>query len=153
LPSNLPDGWPRLSVAVYYDDPRAALDWLAKAFGFETRVCVTRPEGEILHSEMEVGETVVMVGGTAGHADRKSPRSLGGASTQGVQIFVDDVDAHCARARAAGAVITLEPENQDYGDRGYGALDCEGHLWCFSKRIDEGAWQSSTAPYRVAKAT
>ncbi len=147
-----PDGWPRLSVALYYDDPRAALDWLAEAFGFETRVCVTGPDGEILHSEMECGEAVVMVAGTADYTDRKSPRSLGGANTQSVQVFVDDTDAHFARAKAAGAVITFAPENKEYGDRSYGALDCEGHLWWFTQRLDEVAWQRSIAPYKVEKA-
>lgn len=149
---NPPDGWPRLSVAVYYDDPRAALDWLAKAFGFETRVMVTGPEGQVVHSEMEFGEGVIMVGGSDGYADRKSPRALGGVNTQSVQLFVDDVDAHCARARAAGAVIARQPESKDYGDRGYGALDCEGHLWWFTQRMDEDAWQKSIAPYRVPQA-
>lgn len=147
-----PDGWPRLSVALYYDDPRAALDWLAKAFGFETRVCVTGPDGSIVHSEMEFGEAVIMIGGTAGYADRKSPRALGGINTQSVQLFVDDTDAHFARARAAGAVITYEPQDKEYGDRSYGALDCEGHLWWFTQRLDESAWQSSIAPYKVKKA-
>jgi uncharacterized glyoxalase superfamily protein PhnB len=145
-----PPGWPRLSIAVFYDDPRAALDWLAKAFGFETRVCVTGPDGEIVHSEMEVGEGVIMVGGTTspGH---KSPRALGGANTQSAQVFVDDVDAHYARARAAGATIANELENKDYGDRGYGAVDPEGHLWWFTERIDQAAWDASTAEYRVPK--
>jgi len=149
---NPPDGWPRLSVAVYYDDPRAALDWLSKAFGFETRVMVTGPQGQVVHSEMEFGEGVIMVAGTVGYPDHKSPRSLGGANTQGVQIFVDDVDAHAARARAAGAVIERPPENKEYGDRSYGALDCEGHLWWFTQRLDENAWQKSIAAYRVAPA-
>ena len=146
-----PAGWPRLSVAVYYDDPRAALDWLAKAFGFETRVCVTGPDGAIVHSEMEVGEGVVMVGGTT-YPGRKSPRALGGANTQGAQIFVENIDAHYARARAAGATIAHELENKDYGDRGYGALDLEGHLWWFTERIDQAAWDASIADHRVTKA-
>jgi uncharacterized glyoxalase superfamily protein PhnB len=147
---NPPDGWPRLSVAVYYEDPRAALDWLAKAFGFETRVMVTGPKGEVVHSEMQFGEGVIMVAAHSA-ADRR-PARVGGVNTQSVQLFVDDVDAHCARARAAGAVIAMQPENKEYGDRGYGALDCEGHLWWFSQRLDEAAWQKSIAPYRVTQA-
>ena len=145
-----PTGWPRLSIAVFYDDPRAALDWLSKAFGFETRVCVTGPDGAIVHSEMEVGEGVVMVAGTT-RPGFKSPRSIGGARTQGAQIFVENIDAHCARARAAGATIVNELESKAYGDRGYGALDPEGHLWWFTERIDQAAWDASIAAYRVSK--
>ena len=139
-----------LIPGLFYDDPNAALDWLAKAFGFETRVCVTGPDGSVVHSEMEVGEGVVMVGGTT-HSGRKSPRSLGGANTQGAQIFVDGIDAHYARAKAAGATIAYELENKDYGDRGYGALDPEGHLWWFAERIDQAAWDASIEEHRVRK--
>ena len=54
--------------------------------------------------------------------------------------YVDDVDAHCARARAAGAKISDEPSMHDYGadywvDRSYGAVDPEGHMWWFTQRI------------------
>ena len=55
-------------------------------------------------------------------------------------VFVDNADAHCAQARAAGARIVAEPEDHDYGDeywtdRSYGAVDPEGHLWWFSQRV------------------
>jgi uncharacterized glyoxalase superfamily protein PhnB len=150
--TNAPPGWPSLSVELYYDDPHAALEWLAKTFGLETRVCVTDPSGAIIHSEMELGDAVVMIGGADRRPDHKSPRSLGGTNTQGVMIFVDDTDAHFERARAAGAVITFPPTSKEYGDRSYGALDCEGHEWWFTQRIDEDAWQSAIAPYKVPKA-
>ncbi len=65
---------------------------------------------------------------------------MGGKSTQGLAIFVDDVDAHCERARAAGAQIFREPRTDDYGDdyradRTYGARDPEGHPWWFMQRV------------------
>src|SRR5207245_10951412 len=75
--------------------------------------------------------------GQAGPNDRRpgvtfptSPRSVGGANTQAIMLYVDDVDAHCSRARAAGASIFAEPEVHDYGadywsDRSYGAVDPE----------------------------
>ena len=74
---------------------------------------------------------------------RRSPRSIGGAVSQGLCLFVDDVDAHCAQARSAGAVIGQEPSTQDYGedywvDRSYRALDPEGHHWWFMQRIATG---------------
>ena len=74
---------------------------------------------------------------------QRSPRSLDGANTQSLCICVDDVDAHCARARSAGARITLEPEVHDYGDeywadRVYEAEDPEGHRWFFMQRLKTG---------------
>ena len=80
-----------------------------------------------------------MVGQVGLHPDRTYPRSplaAGGANTQALTVYVDDVDAHCERARAAGAAITVEPATQDYGegywvDRTYEAHDHETHHWWF----------------------
>lgn len=133
-----PPDWPQLSSAVFYEDASAAIEWLEKAFGFQTRLRVEDGAGGIVHSELEYGAGLVMVA-TARVADGfQSPRALGGANTQSLFLFVDDVDAHCARARAAGARIFRELADQDYGehqDRGYGALDCEGHRWWFGQRL------------------
>ena len=72
-----------------------------------------------------------------------SPRSLDGVVTQAAAIFVDDADAHCATAEAAGAVIGSPPTTSDYGadywaDRSYRAIDPEGHQWWFMQRISTG---------------
>jgi len=66
----------------------------------------------------------------------KSPLSLGGAGTQFIRIHLTDgLDAHCERARAAGARITQAPTDQFYGARSYRALDPEGHVWNFDQTI------------------
>ena len=143
---NPPEGWPRISSAVFYDEPAAAIDWLCRAFGFEVRLKVEGDAGRIEHSELVYGEGVVMVAGTgeAGHRPTetyfKSPRSVGGANTQSLCVCVDDTDAHCERARAAGAKIVHAPATQDYGgdywsDRTYMAEDPEGHRWWFMQRV------------------
>jgi uncharacterized glyoxalase superfamily protein PhnB len=141
-----PPDWPRLSPSLYYRDAGAAIDWLCRAFGFTLRLKVEGDGGRIEHTELEYGEAVVMVGQEepAGAPPRfrqrfMSPLSAGG-NTQGLMLYVDDVDMHCAQARAQGAVIVDEPKVHDYGedywaDRSYGALDCEGHLWWFSQRL------------------
>ncbi len=141
-----PAGWPRISSAVFYDDAASAIDWLCRAFGFEVRLKVEGEGGRIEHSELTFGEGLVMVGSTSGRSDRpaplpcKSPRSLGGANTQALCVFVDDVDAHCERARKAGAKILEPPTTHDYGeeywsDRSYRAEDIEGHQWWFMQRV------------------
>jgi uncharacterized glyoxalase superfamily protein PhnB len=72
----------------------------------------------------------------------RSPKTAGG-STQSLMVYVDDLEAHHARSRAAGAKITIEPKTSDYGpeywsDRCYGVLDCEGHHWWFTQRLVTG---------------
>jgi uncharacterized glyoxalase superfamily protein PhnB len=141
-----PEGWPRISSALFYDNAAAAIDWLCKAFGFEVRLKIEGEGGRIEHSELTFGEGLIMVGEAGGKASRpkqlptQSPRSLGGVNTQALCVCVDDADAHCARARAAGAVIVDEPTNSDYGDdywedRTYRAEDLEGHQWWFMQRM------------------
>jgi uncharacterized glyoxalase superfamily protein PhnB len=141
-----PPDWPRLSSAVTYQDAAAAIDWLCKAFGFEVRIKIEGEGGRIEHSELTYGEALLMVAQESPQADRawkremRSPKSLGGKTTQSIMLYVDEVDAHCARARAAGARIVDEPETHDYGadhwsDRGYCALDPEGHIWWIAERL------------------
>jgi len=143
-----PAGWPRLSSALFYENAQAAILWLQSAFGFELQLKVDGPDGSVLHSQLIYGEALIMVGeGGSQRAPKfgvpcRSPRLQGGANTQSLMLYVDDVDAHCARARAAGAVIVAEPSLQDYGpdywaDRSYGATDLEGHFWWFSQRVRE----------------
>ena len=125
-----------LMSAVCYVDPRAALSWLEAAFGFEISMLIEDDKGAIAHSEMRFGNAVVMIG-NEWTDDHRSPRSIGGKNTQTVHIQITtDVDAHCARARAAGADILMEPETQFYGDRTYRCRDPEGHIWTVSQTVE-----------------
>jgi len=140
---NPPDGWPTIAPAVFYDDAAVAIDWLTRTFGFAVQAKFENDQGQIVHSQLVLNGGLIMVGQAGLAPDRpylRSPQSVGGANTQSLAIFVDDADAHCARARAAGAVITAEPATQDYGegywaDRTYQARDLEGHHWWFMQRL------------------
>ena len=108
------------------------LDWLEEAFGFTRRV-VYEEDDRIVHAEVTFGTGMFMVGSTREGEPESAltPSQLGGRSTGGMFVTVDDVDGHCARARAAGAEIVREPVDQDYGSREYAARDPEGHTWSF----------------------
>jgi uncharacterized glyoxalase superfamily protein PhnB len=122
-----------LSSALSYQNPNAALDWLEKAFGFEKIMVITDGTGTVVHSELGFGNGLFMVGGEWSEL-HKSPKSIGGLNTQSVHVRLEeDIDAHCARARAAGATILQEPADQFYGDRTYRAADLEGHIWTFGQ--------------------
>lgn len=128
---------PSLSSALCYRDPKAALKWLEQAFGFETFMVITDADGNLGHSEMRFGNGIVMIG-TEWTADHKSPASIDRKNTQTVHVHLDeDIDKHCARARAAGAEIIMAPETQFYGDRTYRARDPEGHIWTFGQTVKE----------------
>jgi uncharacterized glyoxalase superfamily protein PhnB len=140
-----PAGWPRFSPGIYYREAAAMIDWLCAAFGFEVKLKVVGDDGRIEHSELVYGDGLIMVGEELFgdtrrfETDRRSPANAG-CNTQNLMVFVDDADAHCATARAAGARVVAEPELHDYGpdywaDRSYGCLDPEGHLWWFTQRV------------------
>lgn len=138
-----PADWPRLSSSLFYENASAAIDWLVRAFGFELQLKVEGENGRIEHSQLTYGEALVMIadkGPRPEHALMVSPVSLGGKNTQVLCVIVDDADAHCAQAKAAGARIFREPKEDDYGDeypvdRTYGAVDPGGHMWFFMQRI------------------
>ena len=137
-----PPGWPRISTALSYPDPRAAIDWLARAFGFEVRLLVEGDAGAVEHSELTFGEGLIMVGRPKGEkcGYRRAPSEVNGINTQSLMVYVDDIEAHCQRAKAAGAVVTSEIQTHDYGedywvDRSYECRDIGGHHWWFSERV------------------
>jgi uncharacterized glyoxalase superfamily protein PhnB len=125
-------GWPSIIPYIRYEDAPAMLTWLEDAFGFK-RHAVHEEGDRIVHAEITYGNGMFMVGSTGDDEPEaaRTPRQLGGKSTGGMYVVVDDVDAHCAQARASGAEIVREPEEQDYGSRDYSARDPEGHTWSF----------------------
>lgn len=118
-----------------YRDAPAALDFLVRAFGFTEHMVVPDGDGGIAHAQLtfEDGRGMIMLGSARDDEWGKlfRPAAEAGTNTCSVYVLVDDVDAHCERARQAGAEIIFEPSDKDYGGRDYGCKDPEGHLWFF----------------------
>jgi uncharacterized glyoxalase superfamily protein PhnB len=128
---------PTIVPQVPYEDIRAALSFLERAFGFR-EIPTARfvgADGELLHATVEFGNSLVGVGGQ-GHHGAISPMS-GGVESQFISVHVDDVDAHYRRAVAAGARIADELRDHSWGERTYWALDLEGHRWRFGQPLRE----------------
>jgi uncharacterized glyoxalase superfamily protein PhnB len=119
-----------------YQDAPKAIDWLCRAFGFERQLVVPGEGGSIAHAQLRFGNGMIMLGSAGKHGGGydelvKPPAQAGGVSTLGLYVIVDDVDAHHARAVAAGAEIVLPVTDQDYGGRDYTCRDLEGNVWSF----------------------
>ena len=124
-----------LMSAVVYRDPKAALKFLEAAFGFELFMLIEDDAGNLAHSEMRLGDSVLMVGNEWSD-EYKSPASIGGKVTQSIHIQVEsDIDGHCARAQAAGMEILMAPSDQFYGARTYRCRDPEGHIWTAAQNV------------------
>ena len=116
-----------------YADARAAIGWLGAAFGFEELFSVPPTGPAVRHAQLGLRGNIVMLGSVRDDG-LQSPRTAG-TSTQAVYVFLGEdaagVDAHCERARSAGARVVSPPQDTDFGAREYHALDCEGHPWTF----------------------
>jgi uncharacterized glyoxalase superfamily protein PhnB len=129
---NPEEGFPRVFPHVYYQDVAAALDWLPGAFGIREVLRWATPDGTVMFAEMESGGAAIMLG-HPGPEYRSPGRS--GQVTGYLSIFVENIDAHCKRARAFGAEITEEPADKPWGLREYAAVDLEGQRWGFVQHI------------------
>lgn len=135
-------GGQRVIPMLSYEDAGRSADWIASAFGFRETGRWTDDDGTVTHVNMELGGGEVMLGFPS--RDYQSPRHHAGVCEQarrwsqtpyivdGVLVYVDDLDAHCARAKAAGATILTEPSGGEHG-RSYRAEDVEGHRWMFTE--------------------
>jgi len=119
-----------------YEDAPRAITFLCEAFSFEKHAVYPGANGTIDHAQLKLGPHFIMLG-SAQNVDAnwpsKTPGQLGSA-TGGIYVVLErdeDVDAHCARARAVGATIINERSIPDYGGRMYGAVVSEGYLWSF----------------------
>ncbi len=121
----------RVIPVLVYQDIQAAHDFLVHAFGFEAGGVERGPDGQPVHGEVRLGGTDIWLHRVTAEHKMASPRTVDMAGS-GIVVHVPDVDAHCARARSAGAVISRELTDQPYGQREYEACDPEGHRWWFA---------------------
>jgi uncharacterized glyoxalase superfamily protein PhnB len=137
---NVPEGLTRFVPMLSYEEVGPAMDWLIRAFGFREQTRLTDAAGNVGHGELTLGDGVIMLGRPSIHY--QSPRhhreecdsarrwSEVPFVIDGVLVHVEDLDAHLAQARSAGATILSEIEDESYG-RLYRAEDHEGHRWMF----------------------
>jgi uncharacterized glyoxalase superfamily protein PhnB len=122
----------RLIPVLVYDDIEAGHDYLVNVFGFESGGVERTPDGTVVHAEVRTRNGPIWL-----HRETdglKAPRNLP-AQHGGLSVFVDDVDAHFARVKAAGALVEREPEDQEYGLRDCSVRDPEGHHFWFSQEL------------------
>ncbi len=119
---------------LYYSDADAALTWLQRVFGFVECYRAREDDGRVHIAQLRLGEAYVMIRYARPDRAQLSPAAVGGA-TQAQMVVVEDVDAHHARAVAAGAEVTSDPTDQIYGEREYTVVDLDGHAWTFTQHL------------------
>jgi PhnB protein len=135
IPEHLRTVTPRLVVR----NGAAAIEFYGKAFGAEELgERFTGPGGEVIHAEVRIGDSVVMITEESDDdAPAKSPQSLGGVVSAITALYWEDVDAAWDRALAAGAEIMYPLADQFYGERGGRLRDPFGQQWMMSQHIED----------------
>jgi len=118
-----------------YRDAGAAIDFLERAFGFETTPRHDNPDGSVAHAELHLAGSIVMVG--TGNEDLQDVPGDFRAARGGIYLTVEDIEAHHEQARAAGADVFRELQDTEYGSREYSARDLEGSHWSFGTYVPQ----------------
>jgi uncharacterized glyoxalase superfamily protein PhnB len=134
---------PNIFPILRYDDAPRAIEFLARAFGFEVASDHRGPDGRVVHADLRLGSSVVGLSST-GTSPANSPWAT---VRQGIYIVLSDPDAVYARARSAGADVALPIADQSHGSRDFTLRDPEGHLWAFGTyAMERGSGRPTIVP-------
>jgi PhnB protein len=135
-PKPIPEGYNTVTPYLAVDDATAAIEYYTKVFGAKETVRMDGPEGMIAHAELDIGDSKIMLSDPFPQASTKPPKELGGTSAS-IFMYVEDVDAIVKKAVDAGATITMEVQDQFWGDR-YGSIkDPFGHAWSIATHVED----------------
>ncbi len=130
-----------LFATLRYQDARKAMTWLADAFGLQLGNSSPESGDTVDHAEMFYGNGGIMFGSMQDNEYPLATASGSASQAVGIYMIVEDIDAHHARAKAAGAELVMDLRDTEYGSREYTARDFEGHLWSFGTYQPE--WPAS----------
>jgi PhnB protein len=132
----VPDGYHTLTPTLAVENAAEAIDFYTRAFGARERGRMLAPDGRIAHAEIELGDSLIMLSDPMPGMTSKPPKDLG-ATSGGIFVYVEDVDAFAQRAVDAGAQITMPIENQFWGDRFGQLTDPFGHTWAVATHVED----------------
>ena len=126
--SPVPEGYHTVTPYLIVDGGAAAIDYYKRAFGAEELVRMPGPGGKVMHAEIQIGDSRIMLADEFPEMSFLSPQTVGGSAVM-IHLYVEDVDTTANRAVGAGAKVTRPIADQFYGDRGGQIEDPFGHKW------------------------
>jgi PhnB protein len=132
----IPEGYNTVSPYLAVDDAEKAIEYYKKAFGAEETVRMNGPDGRIGHAELKIGDSHLMLSDPFPQSSTKPPTELGGTSVS-IFMYVEDVDAVVQKAVDQGATVTMEVEDQFWGDRFGSITDPFGHNWSIATHVED----------------
>lgn len=132
---SIPEGYQTLTPMFMFKDARKAIEFYKKAFRAEERFVMPGPDGKgVMHAELKIGSSIIMMGEESPHCSSKSAESLG-ESPISLYVYVTDVDDAFNVALAAGAVATMQVEDMFWGDRMGTLKDPFGYSWSLASHV------------------
>jgi PhnB protein len=132
----VPEGYHTVTPYLAVENASAAIDFYRRAFGAKERARISGPGDTIMHAELEVGDSLVMLSDPFPQASTTPPKELGGTSAS-VFMYVEDIDAVYRQAIDAGATSLMEPDDMFWGDRFGSVQDPFGHSWTIATHIED----------------
>jgi PhnB protein len=139
----IPDGYRSVSPYLFIRGAAQAIDFYKQAFDASERMRMPGPNGKIMHAELQIGDSMVMLADEFPEMSALSPETVGGTPVM-IAIYVDDVDATFNRAIAAGAKPLRPVANQFYGDRSGSLVDPFGHKWNLATHVEDVSHEEMT---------
>jgi len=124
----IPVGYHNITPYLIVRNAAAAIDFYKKAFNAVELMRFPGPGGKIMHAEVKIGDSPVMLADEMPEEGHVGPQTLGGVGVS-MMLYVEDVDTRFAQAIAAGATIKRPVQDQFYGDRNGTLVDPFGHVW------------------------
>jgi PhnB protein len=132
----IPDGYHSVQPYLIVKGASQAIDFYTRAFGAQEIMRMPGPDGVIMHAEIRIGDSVVMLSDEMPQAAGKSPKTLGGTSA-GLMVYVENIDQVYKQAVAAGATATAPPTDMFWGDRFGKLMDPFGHDWALATHVED----------------
>jgi PhnB protein len=148
---SIPDGYENVIPYLTVDDGKGAIEFYKRAFGATERSSMPGPDGRIAHAELLIGDALIMLSDPFPQFAARTPKELGD-TTVVLFFYAEDVDAVVKTAADAGATITMEPEDQFWGDRLGQVTDPFGHVWQIATHVEDVTPEEMEARGREAMA-
>ena len=135
-PKPVPEGYHSVTPYLHIRNAAKALDFYQRAFGAIELLRMAAPDGKVMHAEIKIGDSIIMLSEEMPQMDARSPDSLGGTPFL-ILLYLENVDAQFKQAVAAGAKVLRPVENQFYGDRSGTVVDPFGHRWTLATHLED----------------
>jgi PhnB protein len=129
-------GYHNVTPYLFVKGAASAIEYYKKVFGAEERMRMPGPDGRVMHAELQIGDSTIMLADENPHVGARSPQTIGGTGTS-LHVYVPNVDTTTQKAVDGGAQLLRAIKDEFYGDRIGTILDPFGHMWSIATHIED----------------